>query len=213
MTHDQALSLYRLRKPVSSRGLRLPLALCGLIISGLVTGCDPAPPCPEGTTLEGEIPPSDEAQLAQVKRKKFRGACVIQSSHGTLRHGFDKSWYRGGLVLKSHHTYEGGVRHGEYQLFYPDGTLREKGSYRFGLKHGRYASFHENGNVHVEGMYEDGRRAGDFTITSNNGMHIQKGPYFLNRRHGKWTSTYIPLNGNKITQLFQYHEGNTVFGR
>jgi len=179
------------------------------MLSGLTLGCN-SEPCPDGTTLEGELPPTENSKLDQAKFKSFRGACVIQGPHGSLRHGFDKAWYRGGHVLKSHHTYEGGVKHGDYYLFYSDGKIREKGAYRFGLKHGRYASFHPNGNIHEEGLYEDGRKAGDFTIVSDNGMHIQKGPYFLNLRHGKWTSTYIPLSGDKITQLFLYHEGKTV---
>ena len=210
MTQYHALSSSLNQSSASLHGRSILICLFGLTLSALVLGCEPGPPCPEGTTLDGELPPVEDVQLELVKNKRFRGACVIPGSHGSLRHGFDKSWYRGGRVLKSHYTYEGGVRHGDYQLFSPDGKLRERGTYRFGLKHGRYARFHPNSNVHVEGVYEDGRRAGDFTITSNNGMHIQKGPYFLNRRHGMWTSTFIPLNGQKITQFFQYHEGNTV---
>lgn len=182
-------------------------------ISLLSGGCEPPPPCPENHELEGELPPSDEDGLAQASHQTFRGACVIQGPHGTLRDGLDQEWYRGGRVLKSSYTYEGGIRHGEYQLYYPDSTLQERGEYRFGLRHGRYAQFHPNGEPHVEGMYEDGRKSGDFSVYSDNGMHVQKGPYFLDKKHGKWTSTFSSLSGNKITQVFFYHEGQRVISQ
>lgn len=176
-------------------------------------GCEPPPPCPENHQLEGELPSDDAEELERSANKIFRGACVIQGPHGPLRDGLEQEWYRGGKVLKSSYTYEGGIRHGEYQVFHPNGNVREQGEYRFGLKHGRYLEFHENGEPSIEGRYLDGRKSGDFALYSDNGMHVQKGPYFLDKKHGKWTSTFTSLNGNKILQIFYYHEGQRVISK
>lgn len=181
---------------------------CFSMISALA--CEPPPPCPSKTELEGELPPEKESELKKVQYKSFEASCVIPGSHGDIRHGFHKVWYRGGRTLKSQHTYEGGIRNGEYQLYFADGTIREKGAYRFGIKHGKYQSFHRNGKIHIEGEYQDGKKSGDFTIYSSNGTHIQKGPYVLDMKHGKWTSEYVSLNGRKITFGSIYHYGRST---
>lgn len=194
------------RSNASLMMLRL-IATISVFSLSLLVGCEPSPPCPNDTELEGEIPPSDEAELAKVQYKSFEAACVVPGASGTLRHGFFKSWYRGGRTLKSQYTYEGGVKNGEYRLYYVDGKLRESGSYRFGIKHGKYQSFHRNGKVHIEGEYQDGKKSGDFAIYSSNGTHVQKGPYFLGMKHGKWTNDYTALSGQKISLLSFYHYG------
>jgi antitoxin component YwqK of YwqJK toxin-antitoxin module len=150
--------------------------------------CSESSPCPDQTELMGEMPPTSEAELAKAKYKNFEASCVVQGAHGKLRHGFLKTWYRGGRVLKSQYTYEGGVKNGDYSLFYPDGQLRETGKFRFGIKHGRWISYHRNGKIHMEGEYQDGKKSGDFIVTSDSGTHIQKGPYFLDMKHGMWRS-------------------------
>lgn len=193
--------------------LKLVSQLCVGVLSLTLWACgDPPPPCPEEHKLEGELPPTDEVELAKRARDRFDAACTIPGPHGRLRDGFHKTWFRGGKVLKSHYTYLGGIRHGEYKLYYVSGVLRESGEYRFGLKHGRFKTFHSNGKPHLEGLYQDGRKSGDFTITSDNSMHIEKGPFFLDQRHGKWTDTFVSLNGVKQTRLVFYHEGRVVIG-
>ena len=205
------MQMYRDEEKSSSNCINYTslLVLACLSIT-LILACEPPPPCPSKTELEGEFPPERESELEKSKYKSFAASCVIPGSHGPLRHGFYKVWYRGGRVLKSQHTYEGGVRNGEYQLFFADGTLREKGTYRFGIKHGRYQSYHRNGKVHIEGEYQDGKKSGDFAIYSSNGTHVQKGPYFIDMKHGKWTSEYVSLNGRKITFLSIYHYGQST---
>lgn len=193
-----------------NRNVYNKVRLCSLL-GGLslffTVACEPAPPCMSETTLEGQMPPSQEAELKKVANKSFEASCVIESTHGKIRHGFHKTWYPGGRALKSEHLYDGGILNGEYTLYFSDGTIRETGSYRFGLKHGRYKSFHRNGKIHMEGMYQDGKKNGDFVVTSSNGTHIQKGPYFLDLKHGKWSSEYLSLNGRKISLLSFYHYG------
>ena len=172
--------------------------------------CSPPSPCPDQTELQGEIPPTSEAELAKVKYKSFEASCVVPGAHGKIRHGFYKTWYRGGKVLKGQYTYEGGIRNGDYSLFYPNGQLRETGKYRFGIKHGRWVSYHRNGNLHMEGEYQDGKKSGDFIVTSPSGTHVQKGPYFLDMKHGLWRSEYEAGNGRKIQLSAVYHYGQTT---
>ena len=199
---------YNFKKIVlSASPLHRVLRVLQITLLASLIGCEPAPPCPSGTELEGELPPTEEEALDKSKHKSFEASCVIPGASGTLRHGFYKQWYRGGRVLKSRYTYEGGAKHGEYRLYFADGTVRESGKYRFGIQHGRYQSFHRNGQVHIEGEHQDGKKSGDFVITSSNGTHVQKGPYFLGMKHGKWTSEYMSLNGRKISFLSIYHYG------
>mgnify|MGYP003958906547 FL=1 len=189
---------------------KLPLLITCLFGAFLLIACEPSPPCPSKTKLEGELPPTNETALSKVSGKTFDASCVILGAYGTLRHGFHKTWYPGGRVLKSQYTYDGGIKSGDYRLFYSDGTLRESGTFQFGLKHGRYQSYHRNGKLHFEGKFQDGKKSGDFVITSSNETHVQKGPYFLGMKHGKWTSEYVALNGRKITLLSFYHYGRTT---
>ena len=175
------------------------------VSSGLsLIGCN-SPPCPEGKTLEGQLP--NEKALQENPYRSFEAACVIPGTHGNLRHGFHKKWYPGGKQLKSVYQYEGGIKHGEYTLYYADGKLQEEGAYRFGIMHGKYTSWYRNGNVHIEGEYADGQKNGDFAIYSDNGKVIKKGPYFIGVKHGKWTSEYIPLKGETILLKSFYHYG------
>ena len=167
-------------------------------------GCESAP-CPHGTVLDGFVPSSFKE--GEVAPPVFEGACVIESGWGKVRHGLYRKWSDHGRTLRAQYQYEGGLRQGEYKIFYEDGSFREEGSYIFDLRHGRYVSRHRNGNLHVEGKYADGKRQGDFTIYSDNGKNIQKGPYFIGQKHGKWSSAYIPLRGETVTIYSFFHYG------
>jgi hypothetical protein len=189
------------------------LALIALALSLLSVACSEAPPCPSGSFLQGEAPTPKLLKSLIEKgehRASYESVCMIPGPHGPLMHGVYQAWYGDGKTLRASITYEGGVKHGEYKLYYESGQLKEEGSYQYGLKQGRFSTYHRNGNLHVEGTYVDNKRSGDFTITSDNEMNIQKGPYFMGYKHGNWTSEYVPLKGESVTLKAFYHYGVVV---
>jgi antitoxin component YwqK of YwqJK toxin-antitoxin module len=172
-----------------------------------------APACPSGTELEGRVPTAKllkELKKEQKMPREFEAVCVIQRPRGTLRHGEYRRWYGDGVTLRESVIYEGGVKHGPYTYYHPNGQVLEQGTHQYGLRQGRFTTFHKNGGLHVEGEYVDNKRSGDFVVTSDNGMNIQKGTYFMGHKHGKWVSKYIPLRGETLQVKYFYHYGVVV---
>ena len=203
--YNRFLKLTLVSAKKSSACVRACMTFSFLCCCLSLVACDSSP-CPEGRTLEGQLP--NEKALTENPYRSFEAACVIPGTHGNLRHGFHKKWYPAGKLLKSVYQYEGGIKHGEYTLYYADGKPKEEGSYRFGIMHGKYTTWYRNGNVHIEGEYADGQKNGDFAIYSDNGKVIKKGPYFIGMKHGKWTSEYIPLKGETVMIRSFYHYGD-----
>ncbi|MBM4290761.1 MAG: hypothetical protein FJ138_04435 [Deltaproteobacteria bacterium] len=140
----------------------------------------------------------------------LEAVCVIPEPRGPVRHGVYRRWFPGGERLQESITYEGGVKHGPFELYYEDGQKREEGSYEYNLKQGRFSTYHRGGGVHMEGTYVDGKMDGEFKITSQDEMHVQEGTYSHGMRHGRWTSEYIPLKGAPIVLKAFYHYGLVV---
>ena len=223
------LSLYTEQTPLCR--FHTSLLIFSTLLLCLV-GCE-SPPFPSGSFLEGAFPSTEVEEASKssdsddeepmpaifgegtpglsVQSKKanqpLEAACVIASSHGNLRHGPYKRWHKDRKTLSETSTFQGGIRHGDYVLYYDNGQKKESGKYRFGLRHGKYKTWHRNGESHIMGERVDGELNGEFTITSDNGKSIQKGWYFVGMRHGPWTNKYIPLRGEETTIRSYFHYG------
>src|SRR5262245_33556989 len=66
------------------------------------------------------------------------------------------------------------VRHGAFQAFYPNGTLKSQGAYRHGAEEGFWRNFFEGGQVASEGMYAKGKENGDWKFWKTDGSLEQK---------------------------------------
>ena len=184
------------------------LKLLCLTLSLFLCACEKAP-CESPNRLEGTRPIdlTDEQRLAFPSNEVFEAMCVVDSAHGALRNGEYWLWYPGGTQLKMMYEFDGGIKHGSYQLYYLSGQIKEEGNYRYGLRHGRFKTWHEDGSLHIEGMYQDGKKHGDFVITSTSGFNVKKGMYFIGHKHGPWTNEYTALNGQVTEVRSNYHYG------
>ncbi len=50
-----------------------------------------------------------------------------------------------------------GKREGEYNTYYENGNIKEKGYYINGLIEGEYNTYYENGNIYIRCLYKNGK--------------------------------------------------------
>ena len=56
-------------------------------------------------------------------------------------------------ILVSESNYESGKLHGDWKMYYDDGTLMHSGEYFFGQKNGYERWYYPNGNIKTEVKY------------------------------------------------------------
>jgi antitoxin component YwqK of YwqJK toxin-antitoxin module len=123
-----------------------------------------------------------------------------------------------------------GVRRGDWETYYLDGTLKSKGSYRGGEKYGKWVYYFSSGEVEQEGFYDKaGRFTGEWTWYYENGnvlrteefirgledgmlveyaldsTVITKGEFLEGEKEGEW---YYKLNDHQEIGKYLYGQRN-----
>jgi len=89
---------------------------------------------------------------------------------------------------------EGGVPHGAWTTWHPDGSLASRGVYANGRRAGPWTTWHANGKRLSEGRYENGRQVGPWEYWFASGKAASRGTYVDGHLEGLWKSWYG--NGN-----------------
>ena len=55
-----------------------------------------------------------------------------------------------------------GEKHGQYKVYYRDGSVEKATSYKNNRLDGEYKEYHENGYIRVSGQYKAGKRVGEW---------------------------------------------------
>lgn len=55
-----------------------------------------------------------------------------------------------------------GEKHGQYKVYYKDGSVKKATSYKNNRLNGDYKEYHENGYIKVSGQYKDGKKVGEW---------------------------------------------------
>lgn len=69
--------------------------------------------------------------------------------------------------------------HGEFIVFYKDGSVRKKHTYRLNQRHGSFISFHDNGSVFQKGSYAQGKMDGEYILKCEDGRLSKHAEYFM----------------------------------
>ncbi|RJO66737.1 MAG: hypothetical protein C4523_11630 [Myxococcales bacterium] len=91
------------------------------------------------------------------------------------------------------------VRHGPYQSWYDNGTLKERGEFNNGKMTGHWISWHETGNKRMEGTREESEQKGLWTFYYENGQIEKEGNIIREKFDGIWT--YWHKNGAKKQEI------------
>jgi len=89
------------------------------------------------------------------------------------RHGLSRTYYPGGQTDEDLY-FASDVKHGEWQQYFPDGTLKLKARYVEGKLQGLMQTFHANGKVMISGTYKDSLKDGIWMYFDENGFAQKK---------------------------------------
>lgn len=115
-----------------------------------------------------------------------------------ILHGKKTTWYKNKQVRETLHFVEG-VRDGEFEQFYPNGSLKEKGTYKNDQLHGTYTGFYKNGQTRFVLNYEHGNKTGYNVLYFENGQMEQEVSIENGKINGTFKSWYP--SGNPMKEI------------
>jgi antitoxin component YwqK of YwqJK toxin-antitoxin module len=74
----------------------------------------------------------------------------------------------------SRYGYRFGRKSGAFEIYYPNGKVKENGMYRANILHGKYKMFYDNGMVKEEGEYQEGKKMGKWFLYETNGKKTKQ---------------------------------------
>ena len=92
------------------------------------------------------------------------------------------------------------IKHGPYEMWYPDGQQRTEGRYTKGLKDGHFTTWYRTGMVHMKESYVEGYRDGVFETLFANGFTKERAQYKMGKLDGPYQIYY--QNGNPKRECF-----------
>ncbi len=113
--------------------------------------------------------------------------------------------FAGSQQKQVEYTIENGKRHGNYLSWYPDGTLRVKGTYFRGDFHGQWTWYFLSGKIQTQGSYYYGDKNGEWKRYYENGKPYSIEHFRLGENEGQ--EIYYFDNG-KISTDKNYKENN-----
>ncbi len=93
-------------------------------------------------------------------------------------------WIKNRVVHATPGDFGGHLLHGEYQRFYGDGSLKEKGEFRFGLKEGSWKSWDSDQKLVSAYHFRKGFKNGPFKEYAGTDL-VKSGTYENNVFNGK----------------------------
>lgn len=118
---------------------------------------------------------SPEAVVLELKNEYGPGGKIIASGSykDGKKHGTHRNYDDDGNIIKSY-IYEDGVKVAE-------GIVDKSGNFT-----GPWQLFYPNGKLKAKGTYEGGKRIEDWVFYFENGKELQKGKYKDGKPHGNW---------------------------
>jgi uncharacterized protein len=147
----------------------------------------------------------------ETGKVKFNGAFLKDTPVGIHRY-FDQTGKvsrseeydnQGKLIGKGLVDLEG-KRQGQWTNYYPDGSIKSKGSYKENLKEGNWEFYHENGQVEQKGSYKGNLFSGEWYWYYENGNLKREENYYLGKNDG----VYLEYNADgKIIVKGEFLDG------
>jgi antitoxin component YwqK of YwqJK toxin-antitoxin module len=80
-------------------------------------------------------------------------------------------WFKGGAIHTSEYGVSGELLDGEFEKFYLNNQLAEKGYFKNGLKDGLWKTWHKNGKIATKVYSNSGQKSGIFYGYSSSGKN------------------------------------------
>ena len=109
-------------------------------------------------------------------------------------------------VLRERYIEVAGLRHGKYELWWPDGTRRAEHEYIGGSIQGDAKTWHENGQLHETFEYKDNLKHGDSKTWLEDGYLFKEETFRLGKLHGPAAKISYPGFGTDI-EISDYRHG------
>jgi hypothetical protein len=141
----------------------------------------------------------------------------IKFDEKNIRNGIAKVYYEDSLKVKSTITMVDGVRHGEYKVFYKDGTICIQANYINGKYHGTLVEYYSNGSTafitdfdngiqkgNTNFFHENGKIYREFVLDNNNQYHGLKEYDISGKLKFQWIQnrlTFYNKKGDKSSEI------------
>lgn len=108
---------------------------------------------------------------------------------GVLFSGILFQEHNNGQILMEVHV-DKGIPNGQFEYYFENGQLGEKGAYKDGKEDGLWELYYENGQLGEKGTYTDGELDGPFEDYYANGQLKHEGTYKDGQKEGQWVEHY-----------------------
>ncbi|MBN2522901.1 MAG: toxin-antitoxin system YwqK family antitoxin [Bacteroidales bacterium] len=125
-----------------------------------------------------------------VKTKFFYNDGELAAEGTYFQEKKDSTWnyfsfYTG--TLTSTEVYNKGVKHGTEKQYYPNGQVSEEIDWVNNAKHGIWNQYFDDGTLKLKTSYSYNQLNGPYTLYWPNGNLLIMGHHLDNKRHGTWT--------------------------
>ena len=173
--------------------------------------------------LAGLIQEADSTRVSNAAVDDARGMRDPEPENGVLRHDGQnsaagpldanpESSVRSAVETRSNPAteigeFEKGLRHGLWEVRWPDGSLRSKGNYEHGRRSGGWEEYSPGGALVEVLQFMDGERHGPWRRWSDDGQLLGEGDFESNSRAGEWAVYY---GDGRIRERGVYRDGLRV---
>jgi len=125
--------------------------------------------------LQATEPEQHSATNGRKSTRESRAAARTNTDdrRGGVKHGCWTAWHPNGQT-RVEGNYDQGAPHGKFIWWYPSRQKAAAGNYEKGERHGLWVWWHENGQKSVSGHYTNGQMSGLWTHWDENGRLYQR---------------------------------------
>lgn len=122
----------------------------------------------------------------KITDKQFRYEFYTTDKKVTPRLDISYYWFKGGAIHTTEQGVAGELLNEQFDKFFLNNQLAEKGKFKNGRKVGTWRTWHQNGMLATEAEWAGGQKNGNFKSFDENGVLIEKGLYRVDKKQGKW---------------------------
>ncbi|WNM19467.1 toxin-antitoxin system YwqK family antitoxin [Flavobacterium capsici] len=122
----------------------------------------------------------------KIVDKDFKYEFYVTKKIPEIRANRTYYWFKGGAIHTSEYGISGEVLNDDFEKFYLNNQIAEKGKFNKGLKVGVWKNWHPNGKLSTYQYYDEGIKNGAFYKYNENGILVEKGKYRRDKKQGEW---------------------------
>ena len=145
--------------------------------------------------------------------KQFQFTVLDDDKRGVWRHNKKKFyyWYKAQHVLSTQGGSSGQLINGDFEVFYSNKQLAQKGAFKKGLKHGEWLYWREDGTLAYSEYWCKGSKKGVQKIYDGNGNETESTEFERNSTRRRVSDSLIIRKKNgKQEEILTFDENNKV---